>query len=215
MEAVRRSAQWWWWMRQRVRQVNRRGVKRPCEEVRAGELGDLPVVHAELLRWIPLVRLGLPHTILEREPRQEYSVCSGGVRQVAEQYGNRRRCAGGSDGGPWASQAGDVEEGTEPLLGEGRSRLSSRQLNVRIRRCARFLVELRCARPNRKHLKPALLIRCNKHLLLHRPLAPILPRHFLPFRPCKVLSFHSVLDWSSQAHRFPSNSNIFESRRNR
>ena len=43
-------------MLQRVGQVNRRGVKRPCEEARAGEPGDLPLVH-----------LGrLPHTILER-----------------------------------------------------------------------------------------------------------------------------------------------------
>ena len=34
-------------MLQRVGQVNKGGVKRPCEEVSAGELGDLPVFHAE------------------------------------------------------------------------------------------------------------------------------------------------------------------------
>ena len=43
-------------MLQRVRQMNRRGLKRPCEEVSAGELGDLPLV--------PLGRL--PQAILER-----------------------------------------------------------------------------------------------------------------------------------------------------
>ena len=66
--------------------------------------------------------------------------------------------------------------------GEGRLRLGSRQLNVRICRCARFLVVLRRA-PNRRHLRPALLIRRHERLLFHRLLAPILPRRFLPFRP--------------------------------
>ena len=46
--------------------VEQAGVKSRYEEVHVGELGDLPVFHAEWLRWIPLVHLGrLPHAILE------------------------------------------------------------------------------------------------------------------------------------------------------
>ena len=52
---------------QRQGHVNKRGVKSLYQEVHVGELGDLPVFHAESLRWIPLGRLGqLPRAILER-----------------------------------------------------------------------------------------------------------------------------------------------------
>ena len=78
--------------------------------------------------------------------------------------------------GPW-------RRGRNLCLREGRWRLGLRQLKVRICRCAGFLVELRCARPNRKHLKPALLTSRHEHLLSHRLFAPILLRPFLRFRP--------------------------------
>ena len=36
-------------------EVNKRGAKSPYKEVHVGKLGDLPVFHAEWLKWIPLV----------------------------------------------------------------------------------------------------------------------------------------------------------------
>ena len=104
-------------MLQRVEQVNRRGMKRPCEGVR-----DLPVFHTEWLRW------------------KEDSACSEGVRQVAEQHGNRHRCAEGSDGGPSASPVGAVEEGKEPLPGGGEVEVGSQTVrgsHLRMRRVPR------------------------------------------------------------------------------
>ena len=147
-------------MLQPVEPANRGGMKRPCEGAR-----DLPVFHTEWLR------------------RKENSACSEGVRQVAEQYGNRSRCAEGSVGDHRLRRWRPWRRGRNLCLGEGRWRLGLRQLKVRICRCAGFLVELRCARPNRKHLKPALLISRHEHLLFHRLFAPILLRRFLLFRP--------------------------------